>query len=119
MPHLGNGVIKKRIPYITSEEEKRFVVVTPGTFATYKYFEFTGEPLKITLSLDTECDGVISVISSENEIDLTVADIKISRDQKVASAICHLPKGRRDLSFLWHGNEDIRLYEFDIEGVLD
>lgn len=42
MPHQGNGVIKKNIPYITCADGERIVVATTSTRIVYKYFDFTG-----------------------------------------------------------------------------
>lgn len=42
MPHQGNGVIKKDVPYITCVNGERVVLAPKSTQIAYKYFDFTG-----------------------------------------------------------------------------
>ena len=119
MPHLGNGVIKKRIPYITSEEDKRFVVATNNTKITYKYFEFADEKARITLNVQAEFDGVISVFLSDDKTPIKAIPIEAKKGSQEVSAEFYVSKKENSLTFLWNGKGDIRLYEFAIEGASD
>ena len=64
MPHQGNGILKKQIPYIA---ENGVVVMTHKSKAVYKYFSFGEEKIDLRFHIQVMGKGTIYVYSSKQE----------------------------------------------------
>lgn len=117
MPHKGNGIIKKRIPYITCENGKQIVVATDSTQISYKYFDFPGGAMRITLSYQATGEGKIEIFSSNLGKPAGAIAVKKTTGWQTADVECNFSEGVQALSFLYRGKGELRLLEFAVEPI--
>ena len=117
MPHQGNGIIKKDIPYITCENGERIVVATNQTQIIYKYFDFPGGKTKLTLRYKAAGDGEITVMVSGKSDPVGVLTMNQAESWKYASIACDIPAGVQSLTFLWQSSSDLKLLELSIDMI--
>ena len=115
MPHQGNGIIKKSVPYITCENGEQIIVATNRTKITYKYFDFSSGQVKITLSYQSSEAGRIVVMASTQSEPICEAAIVRANTWQEAVFNCSVPEGVQPLVFTWLGKAKIRLRDFTIE----
>ena len=115
MPHQGNGIIKKNIPYITCENGERIVVATNQTHIVYKYFDFPGRKTKLTLRYKAAGDVKIAVMVSGQNDPVGILSVSQAEDWEHISIVCDIPTGVRSLTFLWQSSSALKLLEFSID----
>ena len=124
MPHQGNGIIRKKIPYITCEDGERIVVATNRTQIVYKYFHFTeseiftegeiftGGKTKLVFRYKATGKGKLTVsVSGQRE---PVGEIAVDETEswREGTAECDIPAGVRALTFIWKSKSKLKLLEF-------
>ena len=124
MPHQGNGIIRKKIPYITCEDGERIVVATNRTQIVYKYFHFTegeifteseiftGGKTKLVFRYKATGKGKLTVsVSGQRE---PVGEIAVDETEswREGTAECDIPAGVRALTFTWQSKSKLKLLEF-------
>ena len=68
MPHIETGIARENIPYITHENERRFITgIENNTIIGYKYFEFTGKT-SFYISFRGNVEGDMQVIAGDKVI---------------------------------------------------
>lgn len=114
MPHQGNGVIKQAVPYITCEDGERIVIATRDTKIAYKYFDFPGGNVTLTLRCHPMGSGRLQVMVSGQ--DAAVADLKLRQANgwTDASVTCKIHAGVRALTLRWDGKEKLKLLDFTL-----
>lgn len=110
MPHQGNGILKKQIPYIT---ENGVVIMTNKSKAVYKYFSFNEERIDLRLCVQTMGKGTISVYSSKQTIG--VFEVEKTDGWKDVQKAVQFPLGEQELSFVYHGNGSVKIQEFEFK----
>lgn len=117
MPHKGNGIIKENVPYITSENGQRIVVATNKSLIAYKYFDFSGSEIKLTLRYKATGNGKISVKTSNHSLPVGATTVRQTDIWQNAVIACSIPSGVQVLTFLWEGKSELRLLEFAVEQI--
>ncbi len=112
MPHQGNGIIKKNVPYITCENGERIVVAVDNTRISYKYVEFPSREVKLKIRCKADYAGTITVMAD----DQTIGAVSVSECDNWQEVLidCNAPLGVHTLQFLWHGKRNLKILEFDI-----
>ena len=115
MPHQGNGVIKKNVPYIAFVDGEPVVVATNGTRITYKYFAFIGREQALQLSLSSSGRGTLFVFSDDNEIgSATFTETNGTLRIPIRSIA-----GAHALTLYFRGTSPIRLKTFQFERIFE
>ena len=112
MPHQGNGILKKQIPYIA---ENGVVMMTNGSKAVYKYFSFEEEKEVLRLRVQAMGKGIISVYSSKQEKAIGVFEVEKTNGWKDVQETFQFPLGVQELSFVYHGNDSVKIQEFELK----
>lgn len=74
MGHIVNGISKAKCPYITHQDNERFITgITDGTVIGCKYFAFNGN---YTLSFRVRGDGNGTLTLKSDNTVLTVVPIR-------------------------------------------
>lgn len=117
MPHQGNGIIKKNVPYITCENGERIIVATDNTKITYKNFDFSSGRAKITLRYQSREAGRIIVTTTMQSV--PVGEIVVGKADTWKKAVieCSVPEGVKALTFGWLGKAELRLLDFTVERI--
>ena len=115
MPHQGNGIIKKNIPYITSENGERIVVAVNKTQVVYKYFDFLGGKTKLTLRYKAAGGGEIAIMVSGQDKPVGVLAVSKTKSWTDGSVECDIPAGVQSLTFFWQSNFNLKLLKFTID----
>lgn len=114
MPHCGNGIIKRHIPFISAKDEQQTVVAINGTCITYKYFYFPFEPISLKILFRTSGNGKLLVKTSEQSTPLAEIDLSKSTNWQEKSFTCQFPSGRQKLIFLYQGKGELELAQFSL-----
>ena len=119
MPHQGNGIIQKNVPYITCEDGRQIAVATHNTRITYKYFDFLGGKMKLTLCCKSAGTGKLTIWISGQKVPVGMTDIRGVNTWQDICVDCDIPAGTQALTFLWEGKSDLRLLQFSAESFCD
>lgn len=76
MPHQGNGIIRKNIPFITGKKNECIVVAVNGTKITYKYFDFSGGDGSMRLRFRSNGNGKLSITVSGMSKPVGIGEIR-------------------------------------------
>lgn len=113
MPHQGNGVIKKNVPYIACTDGEPVVIATNGTRIAYKYFAFTGTEQTLILTLSSSGSGAFSVFSDEIEIGF----VAFSETNGALRIPIRPISGTHALTLFYRGTSPIRLETLQFERI--
>lgn len=111
MPHQGNGVIKKDIPYITCAGGERIVVATNNTTIGYKYFAFKGVKT-ITVTVRGSGNGVLEVRTEANGSICGKILILPSEQWRNTDIAVSIPDGVHALYFRFRGTGQLDFKQF-------
>lgn len=73
MPHIGNGISAKAIPYIGEEDGQQIVTATDNSHIVYKYYELDTGEYVFSLRCKACGNGKIVVSSDAGEFDCAVS----------------------------------------------
>ncbi|MBD5537674.1 MAG: family 43 glycosylhydrolase [Lachnospiraceae bacterium] len=112
MPHQGNGIIRKKIPYITCENGEQIVVATNNTRIVYKYFDFSNQKTRLNLCYKAGGTGKLTIKVSGYHKPVAVITVSQTKNWTPAAIECNIPAGVHALTFLWQSKFDLRLSKF-------
>ena len=111
MPHQGNGIIKKDIPYITCAGGERIVVAKNNTTIGYKYFEFQGIKT-ITVTIRGSGDGTLEVHTKPEGSICGKIPVQPSEQWKTTDIAVAIPDGVHALYFRFCGTGKMDFKQF-------
>ena len=106
MPHIGNGVIKKSIPFIADEDGRQIVVATNKTRIVYKYFDLADGEYILTMRCKSGGSGKLSV---QTGLDEAIALTKPSKTWDTMGIPCSFRTGIQPLILHYHGSKEFRI----------
>lgn len=106
MPHIGNGVIKKSIPFIADEDGRQIVVATNKTRIVYKYFDLADGEYILTMRCKSGGSGKLSV---QTGLDEAIALTKPSKTWDTMEIPCSFRTGIQPLILHYHGSKEFRI----------
>lgn len=113
MPHLGNGVIRRNIPYIANHAAGQTVIAVNGTRITYKNFSFPGGTIRLRLSLRADSEGTISVYLSDSDVPAGSLILHETKQWEDFTCMLSVPCITASLSFLYQGKKKVEIKEFE------
>ncbi len=117
MPHQGNGVVKKNVPYITCENGEQIVVATNNTRITYKHFDFPGGKVKLSFRYKSNGTGTVTVLVSGQSVPVGTGAVQQCDTWQNAVIECNIPEGVQMLTCMWESRSTLRLLEVRIDGI--
>lgn len=90
--------------------------ITQGCRIGYKYFDFSGEPLQLTVTLRGEAEGRLEIFTDQACVD-PIAILRIEKSKlptRLTADIC-TSKGKLPLFFTFTGTGSIDLFGFDFK----
>lgn len=109
MPHTGNGITKKRIPYITEVNGQQIVAATNKTRIVYKYFDLTEGEYILTLRCKAESSGKVTLQTAFGE---TAAAIPVSETWTDMEIPCAVQSGIQPLTLHCYGSKEFAIQSF-------
>lgn len=111
MPHCTNTMVDADIPYITHENNERFITgIKEGTKIGYKYFAFTGKAV-VTVNTRGEGSGKFDIVTDHGK----VGEIKISSSEEWTKSSTEITIDHTDaLYFIYHGSDLVEFLSFEL-----
>lgn len=109
MPHTGNGITKKRIPYITEVNGQQIVAATNKTRIVYKYFDLTEGEYILTLRCTAESSGKVTL---QTEFGESAAAIPVSEAWTDMEIPCAVQSGIQPLTLHCYGSKEFAIQSF-------
>lgn len=114
MSHLGNGVIRRNVPYIANRDGGQSVVAVNGTRIVYKYFAFSGGIVRLRVRLRASGEGALFVYLSEQTAPVGSLAIRGSKQWEDLTCTFHVPCGTAPLGFLYQGKKTVEMMELEL-----
>lgn len=112
MPHQGNGIIKRNMPYITCESGEQIVIATYNTRIAYKYVDFCVTKCQLTLCYKAEGNGHITVLAADQRIG--ECSVNTCSEWQEIVIDCIVTEGIHPMILYYQGNQPIKLRELTI-----
>ena len=111
MPHCTNTMVKADIPYISHNNQERFITdIKDGTKIGYKYFVFTGNT-KIAVKTRGEGSGIFEIATDKG----CVGEVIVSASKDWTESITEVAiDSTQALYFIYHGSDSVELLSFEL-----
>ena len=109
MPHIGNGVTKKSIPYITEEDGQQIVVATNKTRIVYKFFDLAEGAYILTLRCKSRGGGKVILQTDFGESTAAILPSETWGDIEIP---CAFRTGIQPLVLHYHGSREFGIQSF-------
>ena len=73
MPHIGNGISSKNIPYIAESSNKQIVIATNKTKMVYKYFEVEAGHYILSIKCKADSNGKIIICTGQESFEADIS----------------------------------------------
>ena len=116
MPHSWGTWVNKKLPHVVCKNQERIISeFGNGSFAGYKYFEFTGKT-KLGISIRS-CNNPCGKILIKNDLDSdALAEIAITDYKEWTTLFCEFElTGTYPLYIMYEGTGDIEIENFIFE----
>jgi len=106
MPHIGNGITKKRIPYITEENSQQIVVATHKTRIVYKFFDLSEGTYLLKLEYCATKEGKLTVENGNGAFSIP---LEPSNTYVRCEILCRFPPGIQPLVLQYVGTGEVKI----------
>ena len=113
MPHIGNGITKKSIPYITEEEGHQIVVATNRTRIVYKYFDLNEGDYLLKLDCWASREGKLAVQTGNGTFSVPLVPSDAYMECEIH---CRFPTGVQPLILRYQGSGVVKIKSIGLHG---
>lgn len=117
MPHISNKKWDKPIPMVTHHGEKHFITnLTNVCFAGFKRFAFTGEPVRLSVTIRAAGSGKLGIYTDDVFMKpIGLIDVVPSGEWKIFATDIHSLKGILPLYLRYEGEGMIELLQLSFQ----
>lgn len=114
MPHKGNGIIRKNIPFICFDGNEAIVTAIKNTQIGYKYFNFSGSESAVTVRAEFDGEWSIDVLTDDAKLCGSAVFNGVGAWRELTIPV-QFPAGTHSLDLRCKGKGQLRLSHISVQ----